>query len=115
MRHRFWQQDHPTSNAVYSLLTALMSMSMCICYLMRCNNILRAPNSGPFPNTLKFGDVYAELPCLGWVTATAWNPTGDKLAYTGQDSSVTVASFVNGAPVLQSLRHKSLPFTSLGM
>jgi WD40 repeat protein len=41
------------------------------------------PNAGPFTNPLEFGEAYCELSAGGWVTAVAWSPSGNTLAFAG--------------------------------
>jgi actin related protein 2/3 complex, subunit 1A/1B len=68
----------------------------------------------PFASPLEFGDIYAEMSCLGWVNAVAWSPSGHTLCYAGQDSSIHFVNFAeDGSPLVQSLRFSHLPITSL--
>uniref|UniRef100_A0A7S1TZ11 Arp2/3 complex 41 kDa subunit n=1 Tax=Phaeomonas parva TaxID=124430 RepID=A0A7S1TZ11_9STRA len=69
--------------------------------------------SGPFPDPIPFGDVYAEFTCQGWVQSVCWSPSGTSLAYCGQDSSLQVVTFGGGEPVQQTIRFNQLPLTSL--
>ena len=40
-------------------------------------------NSAPFATPQEFGEIYAEMSCLGWVNAVAWSPSGHTLCYAG--------------------------------
>ena len=72
---------------------------------------------GPFARAVEFGDMYAEMPCGGWINSVAWSPSGTSIAYAGQDSSVSIADLsacASGAePSVQTIRFKHLPFNVL--
>ena len=68
---------------------------------------------GPFSQPLEFGEVYAELPCAGWVNAVAWSPSGKTLAFAGHDCTLHVATFGGNAPVVRVLQLRSLPLSCL--
>lgn len=70
-------------------------------------------DSGPFPQPLEFGEVYAELPCAGWVNAVAWSPSGNTLAFAGHDCTLHVATFGGPIPVVRVLQLRSLPMSCL--
>lgn len=66
-----------------------------------------------FETPREFGEIYAEMACMGWVNAVAWSPSGHTLCYAGHDSSIHITSFSGGVPVVQSIRFSSLPLQSL--
>lgn len=71
-------------------------------------------NSGPFPQPVEFGEVYAELSAQGWVNAVAWSPSGDSLAYAGHDCTLHVVVFGEaGSPVVRVLQLRGLPLSCL--
>jgi len=71
-------------------------------------------NPGPFGSPVQFGEPYLEMTALGWVNAVAWSPSGNTLAFSAHDSSLHVVTFVTGAShVIQTIRFKEMPFTSL--
>ena len=41
-------------------------------------------DSGPFPQPLEFGEVYAEYTASCWVAAVAWSPTGQSVAFASK-------------------------------
>eukprot|EP00968_Pinguiococcus_pyrenoidosus_P027568 scaffold7381_cov310-Pinguiococcus_pyrenoidosus.AAC.114 len=69
--------------------------------------------SGPFAEVMPFGEVYAEFNCQGWVQGVCWSPSGDALAYCGQDSSLQVVHFGGAQPVERSIRFGQLPLSCL--
>jgi len=72
-------------------------------------------DSGPFPSAQPFGELLAEFDSSnGWVEAVRWSGSGNKLAFVGHDSSVTIVTFDgSGAPALQTVRTKHLPLMCL--
>lgn len=73
-----------------------------------------AVNAGPFPQPMEFGEVYAEMSCLGWVNAVAWSPSGYTLCFAGHDSSIHCVNFgADGSPIEHVVRYKDLPCNSL--
>jgi actin related protein 2/3 complex, subunit 1A/1B len=68
-------------------------------------------NSGPFATALPFGEVYSEFVSNGWTTAVAWGPSGSKLCFAGQDSSLTVVDFSTASetPVIVTVKYPLLP------
>jgi actin related protein 2/3 complex subunit 1A/1B len=64
-----------------------------------------------------FGDLLAEFDASnGWVESVAWSPSGNRLAFAGHDSTVTVVQFnatPDVAPTTQVIRLRNLPETSL--
>jgi len=72
-------------------------------------------DAGPFPTAQPFGELLAEFDSSnGWVEAVRWSTTGNKLAFVGHDSSLTVVTFNgSGSPALQTLFTKSLPLMCL--
>jgi len=69
----------------------------------------KIPNT-PFGNKLPFGEMFAEIDCLGWVQSVQWSPSGNKVAFCGQDSTVSVADVSSGQPNVQTVKYKDLPF-----
>lgn len=71
------------------------------------------PNT-PFGNKLPFGELFAEIDAsLGWVQAVRWSPSGNLLAFCGQDSSLHVSDISSGTPQTVSVKHHDLPFRDL--
>jgi len=68
---------------------------------------------GPFGTPVQFGESYHEFTALGWVNAVAWSPSGASLAFAAHDSSLHVATFAGGKPVIQSIRFRELPLNSI--
>ena len=66
-----------------------------------------------FQSPKEFGEIYAEMSCMGWVNAVAWSPSGHTLCYAGHDSSIHFVQFNDGSPVVQTIRFSSLPIQSL--
>lgn len=59
-----------------------------------------------------FGDLLVEFDASnGWVLDVAWSPSGDNLAFVGQDASTSIVAFDarGGAPVCQTLKSRNLP------
>jgi actin related protein 2/3 complex subunit 1A/1B len=70
----------------------------------------QVPNT-PFGAKLPFGEQFAEIDAaLGWVQAVRWSPSGNALAFVGQDSSVHIADISSGQPQVTSAKHRDLPF-----
>lgn len=64
--------------------------------------------------TTAFGDLLAEFDSSnGWVESCAWSPSGQKLAFTGHDSSLSVVQFPESSggsrPTCQTIKGNSLP------
>jgi len=70
-------------------------------------------NAGAFGTPQEFGETYVELSAFGWVNAVAWSPSGEILAFAGQDSSVHLATFTPAGPVVRTIRFKELPLNKL--
>lgn len=70
-------------------------------------------NAWPFETPLPFGEPYLELTALSWVNAVAWSPSGNVLAFAGQDSSLHTTTFYATGPVTTTLRFSQLPVTTL--
>jgi actin related protein 2/3 complex subunit 1A/1B len=67
-------------------------------------------DASPFESA-PFGEVLEEFDCKGWVLDVAFSPSGEKLAYIGQDSSVTVIDCTNLEQVM--IKTNILPFTAI--
>jgi len=73
----------------------------------------KVPNT-PFGQKLPFGELFVELDtCLGWVQTVHWSPSGNSLAFTGQDSSLCVADVSSAQPRVDVVKHRDLPFRDL--
>jgi len=73
------------------------------------------PNT-PFGNKqIPFGDLCApEIDSsLGWVQSVRWSPSGNLLAFVGQDSTLCVADISSGTPQVEVVKHRDLPFVDL--
>ena len=64
-----------------------------------------------------FGDLLAEFDSSnGWVESVAWSPSGNRLAFAGHDSTVSVVQFNSTPdvpPTTQVIKLRNLPETSL--
>ena len=70
----------------------------------------------PFGKDPKFGTILFETPSYGWVLNVAFNPTGDTLAFSSHDSTVTFVDIAAAAAeqgCMQALRLSELPITQL--
>jgi len=64
------------------------------------------PNLG---GGVAFGDVFAEYDAsLGWVQAVQFSPSGNRLAFVGQDSTISFVDVRNGS--VTTLKQHDLPF-----
>jgi len=72
----------------------------------------KVPNT-PFGSKLPFGELFTELDCDGWVQACKWSPSGNSLAFIGQDSTLSVADVSSGQPRAQVAKYKELPCRDL--
>mmetsp|Transcript_12105 Transcript_12105/g.12477 ORF Transcript_12105/g.12477 Transcript_12105/m.12477 type:complete len:376 (-) Transcript_12105:76-1203(-) len=72
------------------------------------------PDAGPFAAPLEFGEAYIEFPAGGWVSAVAWSPSGNTLAYAAHDSTIHFVTFTGGGNYNQQvIKLRDLPLTSL--
>jgi len=74
------------------------------------------PPDTPFGPKLIFGECYAEIDiCMGWVQSVRWSPSGNLLAFVGQDSTLGVADISSGQPAAtaQLVKYNNLPFRDL--
>ncbi len=101
---------HPTNG---QLLATGSTDFKCRVYSTFASDVDDTVNPGAFGQPLEFGEAYAELPCLGWVNSVAWSPSGNVLAYCGQDSTIHFATFSTGAPVVRSIKLKDMPLNRL--
>jgi len=69
----------------------------------------KSNNAAPFKAST-FGEIIAEMDAGGWVQSGAWSPSGNRLVYVGQDSSIYFADVSSGTPSVQSIRSSELPF-----
>ena len=79
--------------------------------------------TGPFLSPAVFGEEYKEYGCLGWANAVTWDSGGNKLAFTGHDSSLHVIDYSGcggdsgvdgGERTANIIRHGFLPFNEIG-
>eukprot|EP00483_Globobulimina_turgida_P007735 UN07750 len=74
----------------------------------------KTPAYEPMASPLDFGAVYAEFNCSGWAIGCAWSPSGKRLCFTGQDSSVQIVTFSDlGQSSMQVVRYPLLPVGSV--
>jgi actin related protein 2/3 complex subunit 1A/1B len=58
--------------------------------------------------------LFAEIDTsLGWVQAARWSPSGNALAFVGQDSTLSVANVTSGTPQVDVVKFRDLPFRDL--
>jgi len=68
----------------------------------------------PFGSKLVFGECYAEIDAaMGWVQSVRWSPSGNLLAFVGQDSTLCISNISSGQPTTDVVRYNSLPFKDL--
>lgn len=73
----------------------------------------KKPPATPFGATLPaFGEPVVEFDCTAWVTGLRWNPSGNFLAFTGQDSSLSVVDIRSPSEVTV-VKHRDLPFRDI--
>jgi len=65
---------------------------------------------GPFPEK-PFGEQMASFTCGGWVHSVAFSPSGNQLAFSGHDSSVSFATLPDTK--VQTVKHKDLPLRDI--
>jgi len=66
----------------------------------------------PLGDTSKtqFGDLLVEFDAsTAWVHDCCFSPSGDRLAFVGHDSSLSIVSFNNGKPVCETFKSSYLP------
>lgn len=69
----------------------------------------KGSSAAPF-KSCAFGEVLAEMDCGGWVQSARWSPSGNRIVYVGQDSSIYFADVSSGSPNVTSLKTSDLPF-----
>jgi len=70
----------------------------------------RKPIDTPWGKKKPFDEPLCEFDCNGWVQGIAFSPSGNRLAFVGHDSTVTVAEcHEGGAPTVSVLKMKLLP------
>jgi actin related protein 2/3 complex subunit 1A/1B len=103
---------HPTE----PLLATASTDFKCRIFSAWLKNLDGKGQNSAFGKDPKFGTVLFETPSYGWVLNVAFNPTGDTLAFSSQDSTVTFVD-INAAaqqqPCMQALRLSELPVTQL--
>jgi len=70
-------------------------------------------NPNTFGCKLPFGEPFAEIDIGGWGQSVKWSPSGNLLAYIGQDSSFNVADLSSGQPRVTEIKTQDLPFIDL--
>lgn len=72
------------------------------------------PPAGPFGGKLPFGELLCELESTnGWVHAIKWSPSGNQIAFSGHDSSVSFSQINGQTPQVQRIRLPYLPIREL--
>jgi len=68
-----------------------------------------------WPNQHQFGEVLAEFDqARAWVNSVAWSPSGLRIAFVGQGSTLHIVSIVAGSePDVVTVKHKDLPFLTV--
>jgi len=103
---------HPTA----PLLATSSTDFKCRIFSAWLKNLDGKGQESPFGKDPKFGTVLFETPSYGWVLNVAFNPAGDTLAFSSQDSTVTFVD-INAAAAqqgcMQALRLSELPLTKL--
>jgi len=70
----------------------------------------RRPIDTPWGKKKPFDEPLCEFDCNGWVQGIAFSPSGNRLAFVGHDSTVSVAEcHEGGEPTLSILKLKLLP------
>ncbi|KAF9350690.1 hypothetical protein BGX34_001033 [Mortierella sp. NVP85] len=73
----------------------------------------KKPAPSPWGEKLPFNTICGEFSSGtgGWIHSVAFSPSGNVLAFTGHDSTITIADPANGA--IQSVRATTLPYLSI--
>ena len=72
------------------------------------------PSPTPFGEKMPFGELMKEFDqSNSWVKDVDWSPSGNKLAFTGHDSSVTVVDVSSGSIEAQTVKFPDLPFQQI--
>jgi len=72
------------------------------------------PPTGPFGGKTPFGELLCELDSAsGWVHAIKWSPSGNVIAFSGHDSSVSFSNITSQPPQVQRIRLPYLPIREL--
>jgi len=71
----------------------------------------KKPGETHFGSRLPFGELLAEYPANGWMHSIGWSPSGDELAFTSHDSTLTVMDCATATPTVLKLRE--LPLVDL--
>jgi actin related protein 2/3 complex subunit 1A/1B len=68
----------------------------------------------PFGGKLPFGECLAEIDgSTGWVQSVKWSPSGNYLAFCGQDSTLSFGDISSGQVSVQTIKLQGLPFRDL--
>merc|ERR1712110_245736 len=95
-------------------------MGLTICYFENeqgfmknwvSKHIKKKPGKTSWGAKMPFGQLMQEFQLTSWCSNIAFDATGDYLAISGHDSSLSVAQ--GGVPELTTYRGKNLPFTDL--
>jgi len=100
---------HPSS----ALLATASSDFKCRIVCAYIKAVDKTPVKTVFGDKLTFGEVFAELECSGWVTSCKWSASGNRLAYVGHDSTLSVAEVTSATPSISSLSFPNLPLRDL--
>jgi len=74
----------------------------------------KRPAATPFGAKMNFGEMMKEFDqSNSWVKDVDWSPSGNRLAFTGHDSSVTVVDVTSGNIETQNIKFPDLPFQQL--
>jgi len=68
-----------------------------------------------FPKQHEFGEILAEFDIAkSWVNTVAWAPSGFRIAFAGQNSTIHFVQILAGSePIVQSVAWKGLPFLDM--
>eukprot|EP01116_Phalansterium_solitarium_P016240 TRINITY_DN3735_c0_g1_i1.p1 TRINITY_DN3735_c0_g1~~TRINITY_DN3735_c0_g1_i1.p1 ORF type:complete len:379 (+),score=110.67 TRINITY_DN3735_c0_g1_i1:40-1137(+) len=100
---------HP-SNA---LLATTSTDYKCRIFSAAIKGVDKKPPATPFGTLPAFGEPVAQFDsCLGWVTGLRWSPSGARLAFTGQDSTLCVVDISSPSEVAV-VKYRDLPFRDL--
>jgi len=101
---------HPNN----ALIATASSDFKCRIFSAHIKQVDKQTPTTPFGNKLTFGDCFAEIDtCIGWVQSVRWSPSGNLLAFVGQDSTLSVADITSGTPQTAVVKYKDLPFRDL--
>lgn len=101
---------HPNN----ALLVTASSDFKCRVFSAFIKGVDKGEPSTPWGSKLPFGELYAEIDCAtGWVQSCKWAPSGNLIAFTAHDSTLTVADVSSGTPQLDTVKYGELPFRDI--